>query len=350
MSNFSIKSDKNIVLDSTKSIIVSCTTLDFQCNIFPTLSFTTTTTNISNFSNFSNISSIAINFSTTLINEFNVSMESFGQNIVLSRDGSTIAIGSPYYNFNAGRVDIYNNASLVNTYIGDAPNSYFGQNLVISDNGSTVLMGSPAYRSGRGIFNQYYNGSLNISLIGASNMSYGQNILLDQTGNTIMYTGAVVPINASTTTWTYYNFSYPYVTANSYNSSKNGITYENNFSNFGITELQNIITNGNTNSYLLNTTNNNISLLLINSSFIPISNGWSLTNVKTTYTVRVNNDTYFAVIYMLYKNVTIYVGNFTSTDQIGKIIFTINTVGPIVANLNSLNILTLQLPNGTIKV
>jgi len=165
-----------------------------------------------------------------------------------------------------------------------------------------------------------------------------------------MYTGAVVPINASTTTWTYYNFSYPYVTANSYNSSKNGITYENNFSNFGITELQNIITNGNTNSYLLNTTNNNISLLLINSSFIPISNGWSLTNVKTTYTVRVNNDTYFAVIYMLYKNVTIYVGNFTSTDQIGKIIFTINTVGPIVANLNSLNILTLQLPNGTIKV
>jgi hypothetical protein len=118
MSNFSITSEKNLVLDSKKTIFIgqNCTNIVFGANIFPTITYNNTSTNVIRSSNFSNISSSAINFSTTLLNGFNVSMAGqFGQNVVLSNDGSTLAIGSPYYNFNAGRVDIYKNTSLLNT-------------------------------------------------------------------------------------------------------------------------------------------------------------------------------------------------------------------------------------------
>jgi len=351
MSDFSITSSKTLIIDSSHIIIgPTCTNLEFGCNIFPTITYDDITINISNFSNFSNISSNAVNFSTTLLNGFNVSMDdpTFGQNIVLSQDGSTIAIGSPYYNSNAGRVDIYANASLLNTILGDAPNSYFGQSLVISENGSTVLMGSPAYRSGCGIYNQYYNGQVNISYIGASNMSYGQNILIDPAGNSIMYTNANVSLNASTTVWTYYNSSN--LVANPYNFSINGALYSNNFSDFRCTIFNNLITNGNTSAYLLNVSASNISLLLVNNiSFNAISSGWPLSNVSATSYTTVNNKDYFAVIYIQNGTLHVYIGNFYRTNTIQSFQYS-DTPGPIVASLNNQNILSVKTNDSVIRL
>jgi hypothetical protein len=108
-----------------------------------------------------------------------------------------LVVGSPYYNSNAGRIDIFRNTILITTVIGDAPNSYFGNKIAVSDDATTVLMGSEYYQNGRGIFNQFYKGERNFSVIGpATNMSYGQNILFDQVGNGVMYTNALITNDA----------------------------------------------------------------------------------------------------------------------------------------------------------
>ena len=166
-----------------------------------TYSYNQNTTSMTNYND-----SFAFNFSTrsflSLVNSVNISdvqNSYFGQNVVLSRNASTIAIGTPYYNSFAGRIDIFMNNVSVRTVIGDAPNSYFGTNIVVSDNGRSVLMGSPNYRGGCGIFNQFYDGVLNYSVIGpATNLQYGKNMYFDMCGNSVMYS------NASVTNWTHY--------------------------------------------------------------------------------------------------------------------------------------------------
>ena len=130
----------------------------------------------------------------------------FGEKIVMSRNGETLAIGSPKYDSNKGRLDIYRTGFTdPTTVIGDAVNSYFGTNIVVSDDGNTVLMGSPNYRGGNGIFNQFYNGTLNFSAVGPIyGMAYGANMYFDYYGNSVMFSNGY---SANTTHYTLYGIS-----------------------------------------------------------------------------------------------------------------------------------------------
>ena len=351
MNDFNISSSKNLNLYSQNITFGYTTTnLSFPCNIFPTnTSYAGFVNNVSNFSNSTNVSGIN-NISSILTKSFNVSEQPnslFGKNLVLSEDGTTFAVGSPQYdsNFtNAGRVDIYRNSSLLNTFVGDVNNAAFGTNLAI--NGSTVLMGSPNYLNNRGIFHQYTDGILSQSIVGPDpSIRYGKYLLIDQSGNKIMYTDS---ITNDVDSYTYYKFSDNVsVAANVYKTSYNNVLSNSYFnSSFKFINFNNVITNGNASSYVINTlkvnsVRTNVSLVLANSSFEAVANGWDLSNVfYNDFYTTANNSTYFAVILFSYPNLTVYIGNFLNTNRVhyGSYVF---PYGSIVATMNKQNILSI---------
>jgi hypothetical protein len=364
-SDFNITSSESLHLISPTIIIgTSETNLSFPCNIFPTTKVYVNTVvgDVTESSRTTDISSVVINFSTSLDkgSKFTSTKEGtlYGQNIVLSDDGTTAAIGSPYYNntdTNNGRVDIYKNSTLLNTVYGDIPNAYFGTNLAISPTGSTVLMGSPAYNNGRGIFQRYQNGIRDVSVIGPdTNMQYGKNIFIDSAGNSIMYTDAIPNMSNY---WTYYNFS----TTDNISLAANVSQYSyrdiisNSFFNtsFNATNFQKVITNG-TKSYVVNASSvdnltSNISLVLTNASFRAVGSGWALSNLSSTYLTTANNDNYFAVNFFSPTNIlNVYVGNFANTTQNYYRQFPLLGGGPIIANMNKKNILSVNVPSQSI--
>jgi hypothetical protein len=80
----------------------------------------------------------------------------FGFSSSLSRDGSTVAIGTPFYQGNAGYVRVYKYSTtgnswsqFGNTIVGDAGTS-FGYSVSISGGGAVVAVGAPARNGGTG--------------------------------------------------------------------------------------------------------------------------------------------------------------------------------------------------------
>jgi len=121
-------------------------------------------------------------------------------------------------------------------------------------------MSSEYYQGGRGIFNQYYDGILNFSVIGAStNMSYGQNIYFDCSGNSIMYTNASI---TNATQYTIFGISptatQTYVANVFQYSLNNGTPFSTNYATNGVSSVIPIFKD------VFNSTNyHNYSLILL---------------------------------------------------------------------------------------
>eukprot|EP00980_Cylindrotheca_fusiformis_P004246 scaffold918_cov126-Cylindrotheca_fusiformis.AAC.25 len=89
----------------------------------------------------------------------------WGDNMVMSLDGRTVAISNPSYDGDVGYVDVFrlNNKTNVWKEIGHIqgliPGAKFGFSMSISTDGSILAIGSPFYDAGRVMVYEYFYGS-----------------------------------------------------------------------------------------------------------------------------------------------------------------------------------------------
>ena len=153
-------------------------------------------------------------------------VSSFGGSVSLSSDGSTVAVGAPFYSNNdyQGFVQVYKfNGTTWNivgngTLYGPGPlTSQFGRSVSLSSDGTTVAVGAPSYSNNQGLVQVYkFNGTtwniVGTQFSGTAGSSFGWSVSLSSDGTTVAV-GAylydnnrglvqVYKFNESTSTWT----------------------------------------------------------------------------------------------------------------------------------------------------
>ena len=97
----------------------------------------------------------------------------FGYSVSLSSDGSTVACGDPWYSGYKGLVQVYKfNGStwtIVGTNLSRTPSSNFGTSVSLSSDGTTVAVGAYFYNSQQGLVQVYKFNGTTWTIVGSPN-------------------------------------------------------------------------------------------------------------------------------------------------------------------------------------